>query len=492
MNTYKFGIGIALSISLFLSASCTSDEPDSYMPSDSNNGTHTCYMYLDKESLTGFETTRSGDSDTWSTGDVIYIQFMYTLDAVTKYVTGNAVYNSGIDAWTLTYNGYIPGEGVCEMYFFVPSKAVSSTVSIDENTIVYEDVDATYRKNSKGDVVVHARLKPKTGRVRFSGDANTQLWVSGLTCLSEYDVQSNQFSSTSKWIPLTVDQNGYTPYLYVTSETKSLHIELSDVTRNLYTKDFSGIPQPGKSGVVRIPDSFNYTGWTRSPLSETFTVKGITFKMMYVGSGTFLMGATEEQQNPSQDEFPVHRVTLTKNYYMGETVVTQELWEAVMGNNPSKTVGNNKPVTAVNYTQYLDFIGELNKVTGQNFRLPTEAEWEYAARGGCKAENFQYSGGANINDYACYGVSTLPDVKTKNPNALGIYDMSGLVWELCQDEYAGYSSGDKTDPVYGGGYVTPNLLRGGCYKSAAKYCRTSARYIWSHVSDDLCGFRLVF
>lgn len=492
MNTHKFSIGIALCMSLFFGVSCTSDEQDSYMPSDNNDGTHTCYMYLDKEALTGFETTRSGEGNTWSNGDVIYMQFIYTLDAVTEHVSGNAVYDSDMDAWKLTYNSYIPSEGVCEMYFFDPSKEVASTVSIDENTIVYEDLDATYNKNSKGDIVVHARLEPKTGRVRFSGDTNTQLWVSGLTCLSEYDVQHNQFSSISKWFPLTVGQDGYTPYLYATSETKSLRVELSDVTRNLYTKDFSGIPQPGKSGVVKIPNSFNYTGWTRSPLSETITVNGITFKMMYVGSGTFLMGATEEQENPWQDELPVHRVTLTKDYYIGETVVTQELWEAVMGNNPSVTVGNNKPVTNAAYTQYVDFISKLNELTGQNFRLPTEAEWEYAARGGYKAENFQYSGGANIDDYACYGVSTLPDVKTKKPNALGLYDMSGLVWEWCQDRYVSYSSDDVTDPVHSTGTRTTNLLRGGCYKFAARYCRTSTRYPSGSASSDSWGVRLAF
>lgn len=495
MNTHKFSIGIALCMSLFFGVSCTSDEQDSYMPSDNNDGTHTCYMYLDKEALTGFETTRSGEGNTWNNGDVIYMQFIYTLDAVTEHVSGNAVYDSDMDAWKLTYNSYIPNEGVCEMYFFNPSKEVASTVSIDENTIVYEDLDATYRKNSKGDVVVQARLEPKTGRVRFSGDANTQLWVSGLTCLSEYDVQHNQFSSISKWFPLTVGQDGYTPYLYATSETKSLRVELSDVTRNLYIKDFSGIPQPGKSGVVKIPNSFNYTGWTRSPLSETITVNGITFKMMYVGSGTFLMGATEEQENPlnywGQNEFPVHRVTLTKDYYMGETVVTQELWEAVAGGvyplPSSITVGKNKP--AILNAHIYEFIDRLNDQTGLNFRLPTEAEWEYAARGGYKAEGYQYSGGANIDDYACYGVSTLPDVKTKKPNALGIYDMSGLVWECCADGYVEYSSNDEIDPIHYGNY---NVLRGGSYKSAARYCRTSTRYTKQSVSNDFCGFRLAF
>ena len=221
---------------------------------------------------------------------------------------------------------------------------------------------------------------------------------------------------------------------------------------------------------------------------KTFTVGGVTFKMIYVEGGTFTMGATSEQESDAnKDEKPAHQVTLS-GYYIGETVVTQALWKAVMekrkimgmiktDNNPSSFKGDDRPVECVSWNDCKMFISKLNSLTGKNFRMPTEAEWEYAARGGNKSRGYKYSGSDNIDDVAWYdgnsGNETHP-VKTKNANELGLYDMSGNVWEWCSDWYGSYSSAAQTNPK-GPDSGTRRVLRGGCWDFYARYCRCSSR-----------------
>ncbi len=249
------------------------------------------------------------------------------------------------------------------------------------------------------------------------------------------------------------------------------------------------------------------------PLSsnQTFTVNGVSFTMVFVEGGTFTMGATSEQGDDAYEhEYPTHRVTLS-DYYIGETEVTQALWQAVMGSNPSYFKGDNLPVEQVSYDDVKTFITKLNQKTGKTFRLPTEAEWEYAARGGKKSKGYKYAGSNNIDDVAWYyensGNKRLNDdtwnvdkvdnnhcrthpVKTKRPNELGIYDMSGNVWEWCSDNYGAYSSSSQTNPT-GPSSGSCRVYRGGSWLNDARGCRASDRY-----GDDLSyllsnlGFRL--
>ena len=201
----------------------------------------------------------------------------------------------------------------------------------------------------------------------------------------------------------------------------------------------------------------------------TIRVNGVDFKMVKVEGGTFSMGATSEQTNYDDDEKPVHSVTLS-DYYIGQTEVTQELWQAVMGSNPSYFTGNNqRPVGNVSWNDCQEFIRKLNSLTGKNFRLPTEAEWEYAARGGKHSKNYvyKYSGSNNPDEVAWYGSNsgnTTHPVKTKKANKLGIYDMSGNVWEWCNDWYGSYQSYSQTNPTgpLKGKY---RVLRGGSWYS---------------------------
>ena len=182
-------------------------------------------------------------------------------------------------------------------------------------------------------------------------------------------------------------------------------------------------------------------------------------------------------KKPYDHEKPAHQVTLTNDYYIGKTEVTQTLWKAVMGNNPSYFKGDNLPVENVSWADCQEFISKLNSMTGRNFRLPTEAEWEFAARGGNNSKHYQYSGSNNIDDvawYSWYGADKTYAVATKQPNELGIYDMSGNVWEWCSDRYGGYSSNSQTNPT-GPSNDSHRVRRGGSWRNYARDCRSSFR-----------------
>ena len=228
--------------------------------------------------------------------------------------------------------------------------------------------------------------------------------------------------------------------------------------------------------------------------AKTFTVNGVQFTMMPVEAGTFTMGATSEQVNPGSDEKPTHQVTLTNNYYIGQTEVTQALWKAVMGSKPSYYKGDNRPVEQVSWNDCHEFITKLNSLTGQKFRLPTEAEWEYAARGGKKSKGYQYSGSNNLDEVAWYGGNSsfqTHDVATKQPNELGVYDMSGNVWEWCQDWYGSYSRTSQTNPT-GATSGSRRVNRGGSWFYGARLCRSSNRFNYSpSYTSYYLGLRLV-
>lgn len=218
--------------------------------------------------------------------------------------------------------------------------------------------------------------------------------------------------------------------------------------------------------------------------------------MVFVEGGTFTMGATGEQgSDASENEKPAHKVILS-DYYIGETEVTQALWKAVMGDNSSEHQGDdNLPVEQVSWEDIVEkFIPALNRKTGRIFRLPTEAEWEYAARGGNKSKGYVYSGSNNIDEVAWYdgnsGNKTHP-VKEKKANELGLYDMSGNVFEWGQDLYITYSSGAQNNPkVLGKGSFL--VLRGGGCLSPSFCCRVSYRGIGKRGSGHRSyGFRLV-
>ena len=217
--------------------------------------------------------------------------------------------------------------------------------------------------------------------------------------------------------------------------------------------------------------------------TQTFTVGGVSFKMMPVEGGSFTMGSPDHDTDADNDEKPQHAVTLS-DFYMGETEVTQALWKAVMdGNNPSYFTGDdNLPVEKVSWEDCQTFITKLNgmlkeQLGGKTFRLPTETEWEYAARGGKKLFGYTYAGSGNLDLVAWYSGNSenkTHPVGTKTKNDLGLYDMSGNVWEWCGDWYGEYTSEAQANPT---GPATGSLrvYRGGSWGNSAQNCRVSNR-----------------
>ncbi len=225
----------------------------------------------------------------------------------------------------------------------------------------------------------------------------------------------------------------------------------------------------------------------------TFEVNGVSFNMIRVEGGTFTMGATPEQEDPHYDAWPDHQVTLS-SYYIGETQVTRALWKAVMGNNPSNFEGEDLPEVYLGWWFVQDFIDKLNEMTHRLFRLPTEAEWEFAARGGNKSKAYQYSGSNTIDEVAWYGENSdgKPHaVKTKMPNELGIYDMNGNVWEWCNDWLNCHCNASQTAHQSPDG-DTCRVVRGGSWADETCYCRSSYRcgMDCGGFADDRQGLRL--
>ena len=225
---------------------------------------------------------------------------------------------------------------------------------------------------------------------------------------------------------------------------------------------------------------------------------GISIDMVRVEAGTFTMGSTAEMKNMWDFEKPT-RVTLTNDYYMGKYEVTQALWQTVMGNNPSGFKSDNLPVEQVSWDDCQEFISKLNRITGKTFRLPTEAEWEYAARGGNKSRGYQYSGSNNPLDVAWCGDnsgSMTHGVGTKQANELGIYDMSGNVEEWCQDWYdlynsSSYNSSTQVNPT-GDNSELRRVVRGGCWRDSAMYSHSSNRCNYPpDCHNNFIGLRLV-
>lgn len=224
-----------------------------------------------------------------------------------------------------------------------------------------------------------------------------------------------------------------------------------------------------------------------------YTVNGVKFTMKYVKGGNFMMGATDNDAMAEADEKPTHSVSVV-DYYIGETEVTQELWKAVMGNNPAKFKGENYPIENVSYNDCVRFVEKLSQLTGRRFRLPTEAEWEYAARGGQRSKGYMYAGANDTTSVAWLYTDSLwvrhMPVAAKRPNELGLYDMSGSVWEWCDTAYEPYQGarGNWFNRLIRKRF---KVVRGGGFRGFARYARVTNRYaVAAWRNDYTVGLRL--
>lgn len=294
-----------------------------------------------------------------------------------------------------------------------------------------------------------------------------------------------------------------TPYRYIPG--KSYTPRPYDVTG--FYKELSDMEQLDVSGPELMRQTVSYeTTW--NPEKEVirphinvsvvnngkvYVVGDLKFKMIHVSRGKFMMGTDEKNQTKYDDEKPSHEVTITHDFMIAETEVTQELWQKIMGTNPSRLKHKHFPVDRVSWNDCQAFIKQLNKLLGQQFRLPTEAEWEYAARGGRLSKGYIFSGSDDVALAAWYSNnagSTAHVVKSLLPNELGIYDMSGNVWEWCQDWLGNYPDSPVVDPA-GASSGLRRVYRGGSWIGRSERCRV--RYRSGDRPDfrsDGVGFRL--
>ena len=258
------------------------------------------------------------------------------------------------------------------------------------------------------------------------------------------------------------------------------------------TENFYFIPKMNEVVITDIPvEPIKPAVTTAKSNGETVQLDGIEF--VFVSGGTFTMGCTSEQGDDCSDgEKPAHRVTVS-DFYMGKFEITQAQWKAVMGDNPSSVKGDNLPVDKVSWNDVQEFIRKLNIKTGKQYRLPTEAEWEFAARGGIDSKGYKYSGSNTIGNVAWYKDNASgknPAVGTKSPNELGIHDMSGNVFEWCSDWNAPYKNNEQTDPQ-GPATGTHRVFRGGCLAGDTKTARITTRTIGlPDIRWNSLGFRL--
>ena len=343
-----------------------------------------------------------------------------------------------------------------------------------------------------------------------------QLYVSGISATNEYSgingAWVENYPQTGTWHMISGTVDGDQAKFYIDgvlmSEATLTHpfVYSDDITDplTLGMHYFEGVPEDwayplrGVLDDVRIYNraltvsdirSLYAEGSTNFGEKQIFTVNGVSFNMVKVNGGTFMMGS----EDGYEDEKPVHQVTLTNDYYIGETEVTQELWEAVMGSVSCNF--NDSPLLPVeaSWTESQTFIERLNELTGLTFRLPTEAEWEFAARGGNASQGYLYSGSNNLDEVGWYNENS--DSKThvvasKAPNELGIYDMSGNVWEWCQDWFDSFSSEPQVDPT-GPASASYRVKHGGAWSSDGNICRVSVRHaLWEGNRGIDNGLRL--
>lgn len=273
-------------------------------------------------------------------------------------------------------------------------------------------------------------------------------------------------------------------------------------------------PPPPATPTTSTTPATSATPEIQAPQIKEYTVDGIAFNMVFVEGGTFTMGCTRDQCGCDKDEKPAHNVTLS-DFWMGETEVTQAVWKAVMGTTVAQqrdkansnwllnSVGSNYPMYYVNYNEAVEFCNKLNSKiknqlpSGWHFALPSEAQWEYAARGGKYKSPYKYSGSNNIDEVAWNRTTTEDDgtkpVKGAKPNALGLYDMTGNVWEWCLDWYSEdyYSVSASTNPVCLS-EDSKHVMRGGSWLSRDSDCRIAVRMgIYPDGRYGENGFRLV-
>lgn len=325
------------------------------------------------------------------------------------------------------------------------------------------------------------------------------LLVDSIAKVEGFVLKTKSVSPTEKWVYLS---NGAKEVRIMPTHYKPINVYFPDFGvkgvegKRTYILDLDG----SNFASVSVPISLQSAKPMSTPSGTVITIPvkdGISIEMVKVEAGSFNMGALYDEDDIVQKylghsgDNEAHRVILTKNYFIGKYEVTQALWKVVMG---GKTYGdNNEPKGFVSWKDCQKFISKLNILTGKQFRLPTEAEWEYAARGGKKSCGYKYSGGNSLYEVAWSkgNSGSYRVVGTRKPNELGIYDMSGNVSEWCYDWYGSYSSLPQANPT-GADSGSYRVMRGGSFAYGEAQCEPSTRsYKDPNSRNYSFGFRLV-
>lgn len=449
----------------------------------------------------------------WADKSKVYLQFAVG----DKMVSGSATYDFMEDIWSLEYAGTLNTveSALCHAYYFENAGAATfEEVPMTEKTAVYLDTTATYSFSFEDNLIVlKAHLKPYLSRVRLEGKHKQGYNFDGPLHYTSYNMLENKFVSSTKMICDTIPESGKTDYYYLffKDQSNKQMFFYDYVTGDKFTRTFpENVFTMGKSGYLNAPTAEAYSGWEAEKLYIDVKVYNETIRMIRVEPGTFMMGMVTDTET---DAMPVHQVTLTKPYYLSETEVTNAVWQAVTGSLSSKYTGSSRPVQDVSWNDCKSFIDKLNAHTGESFNFPTEAQWEFAARGGNMSKGYKYYSGSNNISVAVFGRDPYDYggnavsytgygptyVKTKKPNELGIYDMSGNVSEWCLDWYGSYSSDDQIDPqgpatgtykVYRGGHWWDS----GVYMTSREYCSAGSYYYFGDYYSryyGMHGLRLV-
>lgn len=454
----KFMYFMSFAVMTIMLSACSNDDADiQSAPVDERAPRYATLQFDCNRPTFDDEGTTRGTTDSWADGSKVYLQFMVGSGRV----DGVATYTAATQEWSVEFYGALQDskDGKCEAYYFENAGTSDyKSVSLTSSTSIYADKKASYTFDNNT-VKVTANLKPMIGRIRMKGSANQQFVVEGITCYKYYNIENNTFTIGDNAFKSTVNKDGYSDYIYgFFADEEQRNITFHDRPNNVgFERTFaSNALAVGKSGYLDIPTLEKRSGWNVLRYKD-YTVSGVTFRMIKVYNGT---------------------ADLTSNYYyIGETEVTQALWQVVMNDNPSTIKGDELPVTNINGTACNDFIAKLNSKTGGNFNLPTTQEFQFAAKGGNLTQEYTYSGSNTVEDVAWYNgnATEKQPVKQKKPNELGIYDMSGNVSEWCRV--------DNTTWWY---------LFGGSYMSDKNSVRpTSGFEKYNTSSADDYGLRLV-
>ena len=452
-----------------------------------------------------WDAATKADEPDFKSGSRIYIQLVagerqkvigvVTRDDGASWSLESYALNESQTGWTTAPDPDLSGfsGGHCACYYFESrwnnrgewfGDETHFGINLNAEFAVYEDPDAIYGI-SDGEINFRIHLKPKTGRIRFAPYSNSDYYhpdVFGMTWCSYLDMNSFTLESSSRVISsyISGDADSYIYGSFPDPGRKTLTVVNS--WRPYFERTFSeDILAPGRSNWVYVPVEERHNEWYRIQNSISGHGFGLyDLYLRYVVPGSFRMGG--------DDALPVHTVTLTKGYYIADSEITRDMWYSVMG-EPSDYVNSSLPVTGKTWEEVQEFIAALNAKSHLDFRLPTEAEWEFAARGGLRSEGYRYSGSDSWSDVAVRGGNWTPQVvKTKKSNELELYDMSGNVSEWVADWYGAYPNGAVVDPSGPASGLT-HVRRGGNRGQSDSYLSVSFRDTDSDLS--MTGFRLV-